>query len=148
MMKRLLRVTLDLFQPTPDAAAAEPVSAETPNAEPKIRFTQTDVDLLAIKNAANNKLPVKPAAPPNLQQALIAVGLRHPRATREALLDGKLVGYEIKRRKRRTIGFSVGAEGLAVSAPTWVPLYEIDRAVQSKSGWIPIWGSVEATMLH
>ena len=136
MMKRLLRVTLDLFQPVPDAAAAEPVSAETPNAEPKIRFTQTDVDLLAIKNAANNKLPVKPAAPPNLQQALIAVGLRHPRATREALLDGKLVGYEIKRRKRRTIGFSVGAEGLAVSAPIWVPLYEIDRAVQCKSGWI------------
>ncbi len=62
--------------------------------------------------------------------------LRHPRATREVLLDGKLVGYEVKRRKRRTIGFSIGAEGLAVSAPKWVPLYEIDQAVQGKSGWI------------
>ena len=61
---------------------------------------------------------------------------RHPRATREVLLDGKLVAYEVKRRKRRTIGFSVGAEGLAVSAPKWVPLYEIDQAVQGKSGWI------------
>ena len=55
---------------------------------------------------------------------------------REALIDGKLVGYEVKRSQRRTIGFSVGAEGLAVSAPRWVPLYEIDRAVQAKSGWI------------
>ena len=61
---------------------------------------------------------------------------RHPRATREVLLDGKLVAYEVKRRKRRTIGFSVGAEGLAVSAPKWVPLYEIDQAEQGKSGWI------------
>ena len=136
MMKRLLRVTLDLFQPGPDAAAVEPASAEAPNAEQKIWFTQTGVDLSAIKNVANNKSLLKPATPPHLQQALIPVGLRHPRATREALLDGKLVGYEIKRRKRRTIGFSVGAEGLAVSAPTWVPLYEIDRAVQCKSSWI------------
>lgn len=136
MMKRLLRVTLDLFRPGPDAVTAEPASAEASNAEQKMRFTQTDVDLLAIKNVANNKSLLKPPAPPNLQQALIPVGLHHPRATREALLDGKLVGYEIKRRKRRTIGFSVGAEGLAVSAPTWVPLYEIDRAVQCKSSWI------------
>ncbi|RZJ25535.1 MAG: M48 family peptidase, partial [Haliea sp.] len=34
------------------------------------------------------------------------------------------------------IGFLVGAEGLAVTAPKWVPLYEIDAAVQSKSAWI------------
>ena len=61
---------------------------------------------------------------------------RHPRATREIVLDGWLVAYEVKRRKRRTIGFSVGADGLAVSAPKWVPLYEIDQAVQGKSGWI------------
>ena len=136
MMKRLLRVTLDLFHAQPDATAAESASAEAPNTAKKMRFTQMGVDSLAINNIANNKLLMKPPSAPNSQQALIPVGLRRPRATREALLDGKLVGYEIKRRKRRTIGFSVGAEGLAVSAPTWVPLYEIDRAVQSKSGWI------------
>jgi predicted metal-dependent hydrolase len=46
------------------------------------------------------------------------------------------VGYEFRRSKRRTIGFSVSASGLAVSAPKWVPLHEIDKAVLEKSGWI------------
>ena len=137
MMKRLLRFTLDLFQPEPVATAGEPASAaEMPDSEQKMPFTLTGVESIAIKNIANSKFLLKPPVPPNLQQALNPAGLRHPRSTREALLDGKLVGYEIKRRKRRTIGFSVGAEGLAVSAPKWVPLYEIDRAVQCKSSWI------------
>ncbi|MEO6319626.1 MAG: SprT family zinc-dependent metalloprotease [Polaromonas sp.] len=78
---------------------------------------------VAIENVAN-PAPLSPATS------------RHPRATREVLLNGKLVAFEVKRRKRRTIGFSVGAEGLAVSAPQWVPLHEIDLAVQGKSGWI------------
>jgi predicted metal-dependent hydrolase len=30
----------------------------------------------------------------------------------------------------------VGADGLAVSAPKWVPLHEVDKAVLEKSGWI------------
>jgi len=78
----------------------------------------------------------EPAMPACNPAAVAPTAFRHPRATREVLLDGRLVAYEVKRRKRRTIGFSVGAEGLAVSAPKWVPLYEIDQAVQGKSGWI------------
>ncbi len=61
---------------------------------------------------------------------------RHPHAAREVLLDGIAVAYQFKRGKRRSIGFVVGAEGLTVSAPKWVPLYEIDKAVVEKSGWI------------
>ena len=61
---------------------------------------------------------------------------RHPRATREILLAGRLVAYEVRRRKRQTIGFSVGREGLVVSAPKWVLLPEIDQAVLGKSDWI------------
>ena len=60
----------------------------------------------------------------------------HPRASRQVLLDGRLVAYEVKRGKRRTIGFCVGSDGLAVSAPKWVLLPEIDQAVQAKSRWI------------
>jgi len=30
----------------------------------------------------------------------------------------------------------VGPEGLTVSAPKWVPLYEVESAIQSKSAWI------------
>lgn len=61
---------------------------------------------------------------------------RHPRANRETLLGHAVVAYEFKRGKRRTIGFSVGAEGLVVSAPKWVPLYEVDAALREKSNWI------------
>jgi len=34
------------------------------------------------------------------------------------------------------MGFLVGAEGLAVTAPKWVPPGEIDAGVQSKAAWI------------
>ena len=71
-----------------------------------------------------------------MQQALAPATFTHPRASRQTLLDGIAVAYEFKRGKRRTIGFSVGADGLAVSAPKWVPLYEIDKAVLEKSSWI------------
>lgn len=73
---------------------------------------------------------VAPAEP------LSRLAFRHPRATRELLLENKQVAFELKRRKRRTIGFSVSADGLAVSAPQWVSLRDIDVAVQEKSGWI------------
>lgn len=61
---------------------------------------------------------------------------RHPRASREALLAGVLVAYEFRRSARRSIGFSVGPTGLAVSAPKWLALRDIDQAVREKSAWI------------
>ena len=61
---------------------------------------------------------------------------RHPRATRELVLEGRRVAFLLKRSRRRSIGFVVGAEGLAVRAPKWVALREIDAAVREKSGWI------------
>ena len=64
------------------------------------------------------------------------VSYRHPQANRQAHLAGVHVAYAFGRSKRRTIGFSVGAEGLAVSAPRWVPLHEVDRAVEEKADWI------------
>jgi len=56
--------------------------------------------------------------------------------SRELLLDGHRVGYELRRARRRSIGFTVSELGLRVSAPRWVPLGEIERALQGKSGWI------------
>ncbi len=46
------------------------------------------------------------------------------------------MAYEFKRGKRRTIGFVVGPEGLAVRAPSWVPLREVDAALQERAAWI------------
>jgi hypothetical protein len=67
---------------------------------------------------------------------LVTGSFRHPRANREAQLCDTLVAFEFKRGQRRTIGFSVGPEGLVVRAPKWVPLREVDAAVQEKSSWI------------
>jgi predicted metal-dependent hydrolase len=96
---------------------------------------------------------VKPKAPPRaaptvptcelepipgepFDQVLTPQAFRHPDANREALLGEVLVAYEFKRGRRKNIGFSVGPEGLVVSAPRWVPLGEVDQAVRSKSRWI------------
>ena len=62
--------------------------------------------------------------------------LRHPQATRRASLDGQTVFYALKRSRRRTIGFVVGAEGLSVSAPRWVALRDIEEGLQEKAAWI------------
>jgi hypothetical protein len=61
---------------------------------------------------------------------------RHPRANRQACLGGHAVGYEFKRVRRKTIGFSVAADGLVVSAPRWLGWAEIEAALQEKSRWI------------
>ncbi len=61
---------------------------------------------------------------------------RHPRADREALLVGTVVGYQLKRARRRTIGFSIRDDGLVVTAPGWVPEGQIQLALHDKASWI------------
>lgn len=76
--------------------------------------------------------PAKPEAP----QALPPAAFRHPQADREIALQGHVVGYALKRVRRRSIGFIVGTEGLSVNAPKWVNLGDIEAALREKSGWI------------
>ena len=73
---------------------------------------------------------------PEIEVPAAADVLRHPRANRELALDGRRVAFLLKRSRRRSIGFLVGLEGLAVSAPKWVTLRDIDTAVREKGGWI------------
>jgi len=79
--------------------------------------------------------PVLPAATA-AREALAGEVFRHPRAQRDVRLDGHLVGYEMRRARRRSIGFVVGPEGLSVSAPRWVGVKEVDSALQDKRVWI------------
>ena len=60
----------------------------------------------------------------------------HPRANREIRIGNALVAYEFTRAKRRTIGFSVGPEGLVVRAPRWVLVADVQSALLEKSAWI------------
>lgn len=61
---------------------------------------------------------------------------RHPRAHYELRLGEHLVGYELRRAKRRSIGFTISEEGLRVSAPKWVTLRDIHSALQERQDWI------------
>ena len=112
-MHPLLRYTLDLFEPNTSLA---PV-----NTEP-----------IAIESVA--KKPYQPGA--RLEAVTAPARFQHPLANRETRLGEALVGFQLKRGKRRTIGFSVGPDGLVVSAPQWTPLYQVDAALSERSGWV------------
>ncbi len=61
---------------------------------------------------------------------------RPPLAEREIRIDGHSVHYRLRRARRRSIGFVIGAEGLSVSAPRWVGTREIESALHEKGAWI------------
>ena len=62
--------------------------------------------------------------------------LQHPRAQREIVLQGHRVAYEFRVARRRSIGFSVGLEGLSVRAPRWVRRADVDEALLERGDWI------------
>ncbi len=105
-----------LFDPPPAALspAATPRSVATVPARP----------------APPRQAPVGPAVP-----AVLGI-FRHPRAQREVVFGEHRVGYELRRARRRSIGFVVGAEGLCVAAPRWVGQGDIDAALREKAAWI------------
>jgi predicted metal-dependent hydrolase len=72
--------------------------------------------------------PVRLAPEPDL--------LQHPRAQREIVLQGHHVAYAFRVARRRTIGFTVGLEGLSVSAPRWVRRADVDAALRERAQWI------------
>ena len=113
-MLKLIQLTLDLFDPAPTAAPAPAPTPSAPEPQP----------------------PVAAAPAEPLDSVLAPATFHHPRANRQATLGHTFVAYELRRIKRRNIGFMVSSEGLTVSAPRWVPLPEVDSAVQSKSAWI------------
>ena len=61
------------------------------------------------------------------------------RAAKSALLirlGGRPVEYRFVRKRRRTLGISIDAEGLKVSAPLRAPWREIEEFVRAKERWI------------
>lgn len=113
-MHPLLRFTLDLFEPNQTLDQVQPAQD------------------------AINKIVLSPAKPLAEQVPAEAdvVQFAHPRANRATHLDGLRVAFEFKRGQRRSIGFSVSAEGLVVRAPQWVRLAQVEAALQEKASWI------------
>ncbi len=87
-------------------------------------------------------LPLQPTAPAGPVASAgnaplaPAVEFHHPRSQREIALGSHRVGYELRRSRRRSIGFVVGTEGLSVSAPKWVGVGDIETALREKATWI------------
>ena len=77
-----------------------------------------------------------PTPTPSLSLSPPPADFRHPRSQREILLGAHRVAYELRRARRRSIGFVVGAEGLSVSAPRWVGVGEVESALREKAAWI------------
>lgn len=82
-------------------------------------FVQLALDLLG------GGVPAAPAPAP-----------RAPGTKRQLRLGDAVVPYTLQRARRRSIGFTVGPDGLAVRAPAWVTLAAVDAALQDKAGWI------------
>ncbi|MDR0934535.1 MAG: M48 family metallopeptidase [Burkholderiaceae bacterium] len=55
---------------------------------------------------------------------------------RAIALGGITINYELRRSKRRSIGFLVNASGLRVTAPRWVTLTSVEDAIREKERWI------------
>jgi len=81
-------------------------------------------------------LPASPPARPQPAVPAPQVVFAHPRAHGELELAGHRVAYELRRARRRSIGFSISAEGLTVSAPRWVGLPEVEAALRGKAAWV------------
>jgi predicted metal-dependent hydrolase len=85
--------------------------------------------------AIQNTVPPVAAAPPAAPSTPPLLSA-HPQAQREIVLGGHRVAYALRRARRRSIGFVVGADGLSVSAPRWVGMAEVESALREKSNWI------------
>lgn len=136
-MLPLLRYTLDLF------ANAQP-NGPTLDTTPKPTKRNRTIKPPETSNSTQAGQPHpnqvsesgSPALDVNQPQALQVSALRHPQANRDICLAGSYVAYAFTRAKRRSIGFSVGLDGLSVRAPSWVTRGAVDAALQAKSDWI------------
>lgn len=151
-MLRLLQFTLDLFDSSARAAPKQPVKRPRHLRSPTAKLASQPVlfefaDPAGSAGAASPDIGISkfaPALPPQtigvpaqpLSEAVLPANFQHPKANRESRLGSALVAYHFRRAKRRTIGFSVGPDGLVVSAPNWVPLHEVEAALKERAQWI------------
>ncbi|EED65410.1 SprT family zinc-dependent metalloprotease [Comamonas testosteroni] len=97
------------------------------------RSEQAELELEKIQLLTPASVPVDAI---DLEKNEPATFLAHPAASHSARLQGSDVAYLLRRSARRSIGFSVGQQGLEVTAPQWVAMPEIESALQTKAGWI------------
>ena len=107
----------------------------------RLRSTAVDAEQAALDFERNTAQPLADSTVDAIDfvedelpvQAALPV---HPCASHSAQLQGRSVAYLLRRSARRSIGFSVGAQGLEVTAPQWLGMGDIESALQTKADWI------------
>ena len=79
-----------------------------------------------------------PVTPNYLQIPTVTVtpDISGEKMRRIVFTDLQPLEYLLRRSRRRSIGFVVGADGLSVSAPKWVGVGDIEAALREKAAWI------------
>ncbi len=113
-------VQLSLFERESEAPSS---AASAPSASPASPEAQRPR-----RQAPRTQRPPSPPPSPSAPEAGAPV--------RSVLLGSEPVSYQLRRARRRSIGFTISEAGLRVSAPKWVPVGEIERALQHKADWI------------
>jgi hypothetical protein len=119
-VKPFVQLVLDLFEPV-----QRPIRGEI-GQKGVFEKLNTDNNRALNPNAHENEAATQPIH--NL--------LRHPNAQRSVVLKNTEIAYAFKRAKRKTIGMTVGYDGLSVSAPRWIGWGEIEAALHARSDWI------------
>lgn len=87
-------------------------------------------DLFANNDLTVNKSPAAPNTSNNPTDSSTQT------RKRQILIQDQVLEYELRRSKRRSIGFLIADEGLRITAPRWVTLADIEQAIQEKQHWI------------
>ena len=95
-------------------------------------FVQLALDWLS--DPADDGQSETPMPPPGSQAHNAA--FIHPLASRHIQLQQTTIAYAFQRVKRKTIGMSVGADGLEVRAPRWATVASVEAVLHEKSTWI------------
>jgi predicted metal-dependent hydrolase len=91
-------------------------------------FLQRAFDWLDAPIIAPEAVPDKPLPKTEIQKSNAN--------QRQISLNGQVISYQLERSKRRTVGLIVGSHGLAVRAPKWTPIYEIEAFIHEKANWV------------
>lgn len=59
-----------------------------------------------------------------------------PANTRRIVVGGEIIGYRLQRVRRRSIGIQVDHTGVAIRAPRWISVREIEVAIVENLRWI------------
>ena len=90
------------------------------------------------RQPSSRRPPAAPPRPLDTTPGYAAPPAALPPGSRWLTLDmgGWVLGYLLRRARRKTIGLHIRDTGLAIQAPAWATRTQIEDAIRQKSSWI------------